>query len=168
MISKVLWNFLVFKKYNARVNGTFKKGRLTVSETLSAAFTNKEPQVRMVMGIPTVPMTDVEGRYVSAGKDYYVNEGKVTNPFASYSNTVRRNKTVNVTGSLNIGLNLYKGLDYKLHLEVTIYQQIIYLGPLLLTPIGMRMVMQILIIAERLIHYLKAVDSDLVIQLITF
>ena len=24
----------------------FKKGRLTVSETLSAAFTNKEPQVR--------------------------------------------------------------------------------------------------------------------------
>ncbi len=59
------------------------------------------------MGIPTVPMTDVEGRYVSAGKDYYVNEGKVTNPFASYSNTVRRNKTVNVTGSLNIGLNLY-------------------------------------------------------------
>ena len=33
----------------------------------------------MVMGIPTVPMTDVEGRYVSAGKDYYVNEGKVTN-----------------------------------------------------------------------------------------
>ena len=112
---------------------------MTVSETLSAAFTNKEPQVRMVMGIPTVPMTDVEGRYVSAGKDYYVNEGKVTNPFASYSNTVRRNKTVNVTGSLNIGLNLYKG-----------------------------MVMQILIIAERLIHYLKAVDSDLVIQLITF
>lgn len=109
-----IMEFSGFKKYNARVNGTFKKGRLTVSETLSAAFTNKEPQVRMVMGIPTVPMTDVEGRYVSAGKDYYVNEGKVTNPFASYSNTVRRNKTVNVTGSLNIGLNLYKGLDYKL------------------------------------------------------
>ena len=42
--------FSGFKKYNARVNGTFKKGRLTVSETLSAAFTNKEPQVRMVMG----------------------------------------------------------------------------------------------------------------------
>ena len=39
---------------------------------------------------------------------------------------------------------------------------------MLLTPIGMRMVMQILIIAERLIHYLKVVDSDLVIQLITF
>ena len=84
-----IMEFSGFKKYNARVNGTFKKGRLTVSETLSAAFTNKEPQVRMVMGIPTVPMTDVEGRYVSAGKDYYVNEGKVTNPFASYSNTVR-------------------------------------------------------------------------------
>ena len=109
-----IMEFSGFKKYNARVNGTFKKGRLTVSETLSAAFTNKEPQVRMVMGIPTVPMTDAEGRYVSAGREFYVNESKVTNPFASYSNTVRRNKTVNVTGSLNIGLNLFKGLDYKL------------------------------------------------------
>lgn len=109
-----IMRFSGFKKYNARVNGTFKKGRLTVSETLSAAFTNKEPQVRMVMGIPTVPMTDEQGRYVSAGREYYVNEGKVTNPFASYSNMDRRNKTVNVTGSLNIGLNLFKGLDYKL------------------------------------------------------
>src|SRR5699024_6997651 len=45
-----IMEFSGFKKYNARVNGTFKKGRLTVSETLSAAFTNKEPQVRMVMG----------------------------------------------------------------------------------------------------------------------
>lgn len=109
-----IMRFSGFKKYNARVNGTFKKGRLTVSETLSAAFTNKEPQVRMVMGIPSVPMTDEQGRYVSAGREYYVNEGKVTNPFASYSNMDRRNKTVNVTGSLNIGLNLFKGLDYKL------------------------------------------------------
>lgn len=109
-----IMKFSGFKKYNARVNGTFKKGRLTVSETLSAAFTNKEPQVRMVMGIPTVPMTDESGRYVSAGREFYVNEDKVTNPFASYSNMDRRNKTVNVTGSLNIGLNLFKGLDYKL------------------------------------------------------
>lgn len=75
----------------------------------------------MVMGIPTVPMTDAEGRYVSAGREFYVNESKVTNPFASYSNTVRRNKTVNVTGSLNIGLNLFKGLDYKLVLVVIIF-----------------------------------------------
>ena len=33
-----IMEFSGFKKYNARVNGTFKKGRLTVSETLSAAF----------------------------------------------------------------------------------------------------------------------------------
>lgn len=109
-----IMKFSGFKKYNARINGTFKKGRLTVSETLSAAHTNKEPQVRMIMGIPTVPLTDEKGRYVSAGKEYYVNESKVTNPFASYSNTIRRNKTTNATGSLNIGLNLFEGLDYKL------------------------------------------------------
>lgn len=111
---KGIMEFSTFKKYNARVNGTFKKGRLTVGENLSVAYTNKEPQVRMVMGIPTVPMKDAEGRYVSAGTEYYVNEGKVTNPFASYSNSVRRNKTVNVTGSLTIGLRLLPGLDYKL------------------------------------------------------
>ena len=111
---KGIMEFSSFKKYNARVNGTFKKGRLTVGETLSVAYTDKEPQVRMVMGIPTVPMKDGEGRYVSAGTEYYVNEGKVTNPFASYSNSVRKNKTVNVTGSLHIGINLFKGLDYKM------------------------------------------------------
>lgn len=111
---KGIMEFSSFKKYNARVNGTFKKGRLTVGENLAVAYTNKQPQVRMVMGIPTVPMKDSEGRYVSSGTEYYVNEGKVTNPFASYSNTERSNKTVNVTGSLNLGLNLFKGLDYKL------------------------------------------------------
>lgn len=111
---KGISKFSGFKKYNARVNGTFKKGRLKVSETLSAAFTNKEPQVRMVMGIPTVPLTNAEGKYVSSYKDYYVNEATVSNPFASYASSVRRNKTVNVTGSLNIGLNLFEGLDYKL------------------------------------------------------
>lgn len=111
---KGILEFSDFKKYNARVNGTFQKGRLTVGENLSVAYTDKQPQVRMVMGIPTVPMKDADGRFVSAGTEYYVNEGKVTNPFASYSNTVRNNKTVNVTGSLNLGLNLFKGLDYKL------------------------------------------------------
>ena len=56
--------FSGFKKYNARVNGTFKKGRLTVSETLSAAFTNKSLK-QDGDGIPTVPMTDVEeGMYL--------------------------------------------------------------------------------------------------------
>ena len=43
-----------------------------------------------------------------------------------------------------------------------------YPQPVFILQHMMRMVMQILIIAERLIHYLKAVDSDLVIQLITF
>ena len=111
---KGIMEFSNFKKYTARVNGTFQKGRLSVSESLSAAFTNKQPQVRMVMGIPTVPFKDDHGRFISAGREYYVNESKVSNPFASYSNSIRRNKTVNVTGSLNIGLNLFKGLDYKL------------------------------------------------------
>ena len=67
----------------------------------------------MVLGIPTVPLKDNKGRYVSAGKEYYVNESKIINPLASYSNTTRRYKTANVIGGLNIRLNLFEGLDYN-------------------------------------------------------
>lgn len=104
-----------YEKYNARLNGTFKKGRLTVQENLAVAYTNQEPKTRMVMSLPTLPLTDEYGRYVSGGGEYYINasEGNV-NPLASLSNQERRNRNVNVTGSLNLTLNLFKGLDYKL------------------------------------------------------
>ena len=36
-----------YEKYNARLNGTFKKGRLTVQENLAVAYTNQEPKTRM-------------------------------------------------------------------------------------------------------------------------
>ena len=48
---------------------------------------------------------DFKGMFI-VEESYYENEGKVTTPNATYSYTVRRNKTVNVTGSLNIGLIL--------------------------------------------------------------
>lgn len=112
---KGITEFSGYKKYNARVNGSFKKGRLSVSENLSASFSSKEPQVRMAMGVPTAPLKDASGRYASVGPEYYLNgPDGVVNPFATYSNSVRENKVTDVTGSLNIGLNLWKGLDYKL------------------------------------------------------
>ncbi len=106
-----------YEKYNARLNGTFKKGRLSVQENLAIAYTNLEPQTRMVMYLPTLPLTDEYGRYVSGGGEYYINgtEGNV-NPLATLSNQERRNRYTNVTGSLNLTLNLFKGLDYKLTL----------------------------------------------------
>ena len=74
-----------YEKYNARLNGTFKKGRLTVQENLAVAYTNQEPKTRMVMSLPTLPLTDEYGRYVSGGGEYYINasEGNV-NPLASF------------------------------------------------------------------------------------
>lgn len=110
-------NFSNYEKYNARLNGTFKKGRLTVQENLAVAYTNQEPQTRMVMFLPTLPLTDELGRYVSGGGEYYINgsEGNI-NPMATLSNQERRNRNVNVTGSLNLTLNLFKGLDYRLTL----------------------------------------------------
>ena len=107
--------FSQYKKYNARINSTMKKGRLSVEENLSVSYANKEPKIRMVMALPTIPLTDELGRYVSAGPEYYINgsEGNV-NPLASYSHQTRRNNVVNVTGSISAGINILPGLDYKL------------------------------------------------------
>jgi hypothetical protein len=52
-----------YEKYNARLNGTFKKGRLTVQENFAVAYTNQEPKTRMVMSLPTLPLTDELGRF---------------------------------------------------------------------------------------------------------
>lgn len=55
-----------YEKYNARINSTYKKGRFSISENLSIAHTNKKtaPTKREIM-LPTIPVTDEQGRYVS-------------------------------------------------------------------------------------------------------
>nr|WP_129734730.1 TonB-dependent receptor [Parabacteroides goldsteinii] len=106
-----------YEKYNARVNGTFKKGMLTVSENLSIAHTVKTPlNKQRMIGLPTAPVKDEYGRYVSIGPEYNILSSAIENPIAGYYNKEVKNRATDVTGSLSLGLNLFKGFNYKLNL----------------------------------------------------
>lgn len=106
-----------YEKYNARVNGTFKKGILSVDENLSIAHTRKKPQSTLrIIGLPTMPEKDEYGRYVSAGPEYNILSSAIENPIAPYYNHDVVNRTTDITGSLGITLDIFKGLKYKLNL----------------------------------------------------
>ena len=108
-----------YEKYNARLNGTYKKGILTVSENLAIAHTNKQsaPSTRAIE-IPTIPVKDALGRYVSTPQElgYSITNGNLTNPLAEIYARDNYTKKTDITGSLSIGLALWKGLKYKLNL----------------------------------------------------
>lgn len=106
-----------YEKYNARVNGTFKKGILSINENLSIAHTKKKPTPKhRMIGIPTAPVKDEYGRYVSVGPEYNILSSAIENPLAEYYNHDAVNRATDVTGSLSISLNFFKGFNYKLNL----------------------------------------------------
>lgn len=108
-----------FEKYNARVNGSYKKGRFTVTENLSIAHTNKQaPPASRAIIIPTLPVTDELGRYVSTPYEagYSITNSNLTNPLASMYAQNNYTKKTDIMGSLSIGVDLFKGLKYKLNL----------------------------------------------------
>ena len=66
-----------YNKYNARINGTYQKGRLTISENLSISHSIKDPQSssRAIL-IPTIAAKDDLERWVSTqGRDGYTIDG---------------------------------------------------------------------------------------------
>ncbi len=106
-----------YEKYNARVNGSFKKGILSISENLSIAHTKKKPTPHhRMMGIPTAPVKDEYGRYISVGPEYNILSSAIENPLAQYYNRDAVNRATDVTGSLSLGLNFFEGFNYKLNL----------------------------------------------------
>ena len=108
-----------YEKYNARVNGSYKKGRFTITENLSIAHTTKQspPAGRSIM-LPTLPVTDALGRYVSTplADGYSTTNTDITNPLASIYARDSYTKKTDITGSLSIGLDIWKGIKYKLNL----------------------------------------------------
>lgn len=111
-----------FKKYNARINGTYKKGILSIQENLAVAHTYKKaPPVRRNIMMPTLPVTDDLGRYVSspANLGYTTTNVDITNPLADIylrNNYVRK---TDITGSLGMTIDIHKGLKYKLNLAAS-------------------------------------------------
>ncbi len=108
-----------YKKYNARVNSTFKKGRLSVQENLSLAHTHKTvaPSQRTIE-MPTIPVTDSYGRYISTPADlgYSFTHADNTNDLARMYVQDNWIKKTDITGSLGMTLDLGCGFKYKLNL----------------------------------------------------
>lgn len=111
-----------YQKYNGRINSTIKKGRLTINENLAIAYMKKKsaPTVRNIM-IPTIPVYDSEGRYVSTPAElgYSTTASDMTNPLASIYAKDAWTKKTDITGSLSLGLDLWYGFKYKLNFSAS-------------------------------------------------
>lgn len=108
-----------YKKYNARVNGTYKKGRLSISESLALAHTyRQEAMTTRYIQMPTIPVKDELGRYVSTpgNAGYSITNADITNGLAQlYAQDAYTRKT-DITGNVNLTYDLVAGLKYKLNI----------------------------------------------------
>lgn len=108
-----------YEKYNARMNSTYKKGILSVEENLSIAHSSKQsaPTIRYI-NIPTIPVKDELGRYIStpANLGYSTSNLDITNALADIYARDNYTKKTDITGNLSLTLELFKGLKYKLNL----------------------------------------------------
>lgn len=107
-----------YNKYNARVNGTYKKGILSASENLSVSYSKKKPTYTVRdINMPTIPVTDDQGRYIStpASLGYSTTNVDITNPLAKLYVQDNYTSKTDITGNISMGLDLLKGLKYKLN-----------------------------------------------------
>ena len=104
-----------YKRYNFRVNSSYKKGIFSVSENVAITHRDKTPTTAFNIALPTLPIYDSEGRFTSGGPDYYINpeDGKAQNKIAPLHYTDRYNKVTDVIGSINAQLDIWDGLKYK-------------------------------------------------------
>uniref|UniRef100_A0AB33IRH2 TonB-dependent receptor n=1 Tax=Prevotella sp. GTC17253 TaxID=3236793 RepID=A0AB33IRH2_9BACT len=106
-----------YKKYNGRINGTYQKGRFTVAENLAVAFTKKQtPPTSRPIEIPTVPVTDSYGRYISTPAElgYATTNIDIDNSLAQIYNRNQWTKKTDITGSVSVKYDILKGLAYKI------------------------------------------------------
>ena len=105
-----------YKRYNFRLNSSYKKGIFSLSENVTISHRDQTPTTAFNIKLPTLPIYDNEGRLVSGGPDYYINpeDGQSKNPFASLEYSDRYNKVTEIIGALNAELDIWKGLKYKL------------------------------------------------------
>lgn len=105
-----------YKRYNFRLNSSYKKGIFSLSENVAISHRDQTPTTAFNIKLPTLPIYDNEGRLVSGGPDYYINpeDGQSKNPFASLEYSDRYNKVTEIIGALNAELDIWKGLKYKL------------------------------------------------------
>ncbi len=105
-----------YDKYNARVNGMFKKGRFVFQENLAVAHGKKQvgPSNRAIE-IPTIPVTDSYGRYISTPllDGYSTTNMDITNPLAAIYVRDQYVEKTETTGSFSAGVDIWNGLKFK-------------------------------------------------------
>lgn len=108
-----------YKRYNFRLNSSYKKGRFSFTETLGLTHKDKTPTTSFNIALPTLPIYDEQGRFTSGGPDYYINpeDGKAGNKIAPLHYTDRFNKVTDLIGSLMAQLDIWGGIKYKLSLS---------------------------------------------------
>ena len=104
-----------YKRYNFRVNSSYKKGIFSLSENIAITHRDKTPTTAFNISLPTLPIYDSEGRFFSGGGDYYINpeDGKAQNKIAPLHYTDRYNKVTDIIGAITAQLDLWDGLKYK-------------------------------------------------------
>ena len=98
-----------YKRYNFRVNSSYKKGIFSLSENLSISHRDKTPTTPFSISLPTLPIYDEMGRLVSGGPDYYINpeDGKAVNKIAPLAYSDRYSRTTDVIGAINAQLDRF-------------------------------------------------------------
>lgn len=104
-----------YKRYNFRVNSSYKKGIFSLSENIAITHRDKTPTTAFNISLPTLSIYDSEGRFFSGGGDYYINpeDGKAQNKIAPLHYTDRYNKVTDIIGAITAQLDLWDGLKYK-------------------------------------------------------
>ena len=95
-----------YKRYNFRVNSSYKKGIFSLSENIAITHRDKTPTTAFNISLPTLPIYDSEGRFFSGGGDYYINpeDGKAQNKIAPLHYTDRYNKVTDIIGAITAQL----------------------------------------------------------------
>ncbi len=114
MDQKGLTSYSGFKRYDFRVNTSYKRNRISVNESFSVSRQLTTPTANVSMGIPTVPLHDAQGRLTSSTTDYYLQNATVNNPLGSLHYNTRKQNSTLMIGSLSIGYRIAEGLEYKL------------------------------------------------------
>ncbi|MGL4907937.1 MAG: SusC/RagA family TonB-linked outer membrane protein [Bacteroidales bacterium] len=108
-----------FQRYNMRTNSSWKFGRFFVSENVAATIRNRTPTQSFNIGMPTLAVTDEQGRYASWDSEYYIESenARRNNPFAALSAIDRFTSYFDVLGGVSAGVNILEGLTYTMSLN---------------------------------------------------
>lgn len=103
-----------YEKYTARTNSSWNFGRFFVSENAQITWRRRTPTPGFAINMPTLPLTDAQGRYASWDSDYYIESenGRRNNPFAAREATEQYTTNFDVMGGFSAGVEIIKGLRF--------------------------------------------------------